>query len=163
MPETELENLLEHHRLQGGGTVESGNRRVMYQQQAKRSEAAIEFGEDYVAFLKACDIVVTIGPVEEQQYPRVAELLQRTNQLNFSGIKYAREAIDELLQATDTEKHVIHCSDKYGDYGLVGFSITDVEQGAEGQKKINVKDFMLSCRVQGKFCLLYTSPSPRDS
>jgi len=122
----------------------------MYQQQAKRSEAAMEFGEDYLAFLKACDIVVNIGPVEEEQYPRVAELLQRTNQLNFSGIKYAREAIDKLLQATDTDKHVIHCRDKYGEYGLVGFSITDVVTDNSGQKTINVKDFMLSCRVQGK-------------
>ena len=150
LPETELDNLLEHPRLQGGGTVESGNRRLMYQQQAKRSEAAIEFGEDYLAFLKACNIVVTIGSVAEEQYPRVAELLQRTNQLNFSGIKYARDAIDELLQATDTDKHVIHCSDKYGDYGLVGFSITEVVQGGNAQKIISVKDFMLSCRVQGK-------------
>jgi len=110
LPDTELENLLDHPRLQGGGTVESGNRRIMYQQQAKRSEAAMEFGEDYLAFLRACDIVVNIGPVEEDQYPRVAELLQRTNQLNFSGIKYAREAIDKLLQAADTDKHVIHCT-----------------------------------------------------
>ena len=150
LPDTELDNLLDHPRLQGGGTVESGNRRVMYQQQAKRSEAAMEFGEDYLAFLKACDIVVNIGPVEEEQYPRVAELLQRTNQLNFSGIKYAREAIDKLLLSTDTDKHVIHCRDKYGEYGLVGFSITDVVTDNSGQKTINVKDFMLSCRVQGK-------------
>ncbi len=165
LPETELEQLLEHPRLQGSGTVESANRRIMYQQQAQRSEAAVEFGEDYIEFLKSCDIVVTIGPVEEAQYPRVAELLQRTNQLNFSGIKYAREAIDELLQKPDTDKHVIHCSDKYGDYGLVGFSITNLvttnvvkanlakgnpESGNNGLKKIGVQDFMLSCRVQGK-------------
>ena len=150
LPETELDNLLQHPRLQGGSTTESGNRRIMYQQQAKRSEAAIEFGEDYLAFLKACDIVVNIGPVAEEQYPRVAELLQRTNQLNFSGIKYARDAIDELLQATHTDKHVIHCSDKYGDYGLVGFAITETKADSQGQKTIVVKDFMLSCRVQGK-------------
>ena len=150
LPETELDNLLKHPRLQGGSTTESGNRRIMYQQQAKRSEAAIEFGEDYLAFLKSCDIVVTIGPVVEKQYPRVAELLQRTNQLNFSGIKYGRDEIDKLLQATGTGKHVIHCKDKYGDYGLVGFSITELVEGSAGGKTINVKDFMLSCRVQGK-------------
>lgn len=146
LPETELDHLLEHPRLQGSRTAESGNRRVMYQQQVKRNEAAIEFGEDYLAFLKSSDIVVTIGTVVDDQHERVAELLQRTNQLNFSGVKYSRETVDELLQATDTDKHVIHCSDKFGEYGLVGFSITSsAERGY-----IRVQDFMLSCRVQGK-------------
>ena len=145
LPETELNSLLEHPRLQGARTSESANRRVMYQQQARRGEAAIEFGADYLAFLKACDIVVTIGSVQSSQHERVAELLQRTNQLNFSGTKYTREAVDTLLKSTDTDKHVLHCKDKYGDYGLVGFSITKMEHG-----EITVQDFMLSCRVQGK-------------
>ena len=158
LPETALDDLLNHPRLQGSATAESGKRRIMYQQQAKRREASVEFGEDYRAFLKSCQIVVTIGPVQEDQYLRVAELLQRTNQLNFSGTRYAREAIDELLNNKKTDKHVIQCSDKYGDYGLVGFSITDKEEDLEdnrkgdnsGQTVINVRDFMLSCRVQGK-------------
>ncbi len=145
LPETALDTLLEHPRLQGSLTAESGNRRAMYQQQVQRSEAAVEFGEDYLAFLKACNIVVTIGAVADEQRERVGELLQRTNQLNFSGTKYTREAVDELLQEPGTDKHVIHCIDKYGDYGLVGFSITKAEQG-----NIKVQDFMLSCRVQGK-------------
>lgn len=145
IPETELDGLLEHSRLQGSRTAESGKRRVMYQQQIQRSDAAMEFGEDYLAFLSSCEIVVSIGSVVDSQRPRVAELLQRTNQLNFSGIKYTREEVDELLQNTDTDQHVIHCRDKYGDYGLVGFSITMVEE-----ERIFVQDFMLSCRVQGK-------------
>ena len=155
LPETALDTLLQHPRLQGGHTAESANRRIMYQQQAKRSEAAIEFGDDYLAFLKSSEIVVTIGSVKDDQRERVAELLQRTNQLNFSGIRYTREAVDELLQATETDKHVIHCKDKYGDYGLVGFSIVSVtpvnpEQANPEHKSILVRDFMLSCRVQGK-------------
>jgi len=150
LPETELDNLLKHPRLVGSGTTESGRRRVMYQQQAHRREASVEFGADYLAFLKSCEIVVTIGPVLEQQHPRVAELLQRTNQLNFSGTRYEREAIDELLQDKGTDKHVVRCSDKYGDYGLVGFSITDTQRNNSGKTIIDVKDFMLSCRVQGK-------------
>ncbi|OED38042.1 hypothetical protein AB833_21290 [Chromatiales bacterium (ex Bugula neritina AB1)] len=143
--ETKLDTLLEHPRLQGSGTAESGNRRIMYQQQKQRSEAAIEFGEDYLAFLKACDIVVSIGLIQESHTNRVTELLQRTNQLNFSGTKYPEDAVTRLLEDSTTEKHVIHCRDKYGEYGLVGFAITRREED-----KIVVQDFMLSCRVQGK-------------
>ncbi len=150
LPETALDTLLEHPRLQGGRTSESRNRRIMYQQQAQRSEAAIEFGEDYLSFLKSSDIVVTIGPMADHHRERVIELLQRTNQLNFSGTKYSREAVGTLLHDTSTDKHVIHCRDKYGDYGLVGFSITRVERAGAAQGSVRVQDFMLSCRVQGK-------------
>lgn len=145
LSETAIETLLEHPRLQGSRTTESGNRRVMYRQQEQRREAAVEFGADYLAFLKSSEIVVTMGDVAENQFERVAELLQRTNQLNFSGTKYSRDAVDGLLRDTETDKHVIQCKDKYGDYGLVGFAITRVSQGS-----ISVQDFMLSCRVQGK-------------
>lgn len=146
LPETAIETLLEHPRLQGSTTAEAGNRRLMYQQQVQRSEDAVRFGDDYLAFLRACQIVVTISPYASEQHTRVTELLQRTNQLNFSGTRYTREAVDEALQNTATDKHVIHCKDKYGDYGLVGFSITRREQHG----RITVEDFMLSCRVQGK-------------
>lgn len=145
LPETAIDTLLEHPRLQGGRTAESGNRRIMYQQQAHRNEAAMDFGENYLAFLKSSGIVVNIGSVADHQRERVTELLQRTNQLNFSGTKYSRESVVELLQDAETEKHVIQCKDKYGEYGLVGFAIT----GRDSQK-IRVHDFMLSCRVQGK-------------
>lgn len=145
LADTAIDTLLEHPRLQGGSTNESGNRRIMYQQQAVRNEVAVQFGEDYLGFLKSSEIVVNIGMVKEHQKARVTELLQRTNQLNFSGVKYTSDAVDELLQDESTDKHVIHCSDKYGDYGLVGFSITRAEK-----QDIKVQDFMLSCRVQGK-------------
>jgi len=62
LPETAIDTLLEHPRLQGGRTAESGNRRIMYQQQAHRNEAAMDFGENYLAFLKSSGIVVNIGP-----------------------------------------------------------------------------------------------------
>ncbi len=145
LPDSAIDTLLKHPRLQGGRTKESGNRRVMYQQQAKRNEVEVAFGKDYLGFLKSSEIVVEIGMVAEHQRERVTELLQRTNQLNFSGVKYSREAVDEILQDESTDKHVIHCRDKYGDYGLVGFSITRTNE-----RDITVQDFMLSCRVQGK-------------
>lgn len=147
LPETALEGLLKLPRLQGGSTVESANRRLMYQQQAQRSTAAMEFGDDYLAFLKSSEIVVTIGAAKEDQHDRIVELLQRTNQLNFSGMKYSRAAVNELLLSSYYDKHVIRCSDKYGDYGIVGFAITSVEPE---KATIKVRDFMLSCRVQGK-------------
>ncbi len=145
LPETALKDLLNHPRLQGSATAESVSRRKMYQQQIEREQAAVEFGREYLSFLRECEIVVRFGPVIPAYQDRVIELVQRTNQLNFSGKHYSRDQIEPLLVDSRVEKHVIHCRDKYGDYGLVGFALTTTDV-----KVLTVHDFMLSCRVQGK-------------
>lgn len=145
LPETALADLLAHPRLKGSATSEARQRRVMYRDAIERDEASLAFGDDYMAFLKSCEIVVEIMPVTEEHLERVIELVQRTNQLNFSGRKYSREAVLAVLEDPSYDKHVLACSDRFGSYGVVGFALTQaIERG------IKVEDFMLSCRVQGK-------------
>ncbi len=145
LPDTEMERLLENPRLIGSRTEESRNRRLMYQQQIEREEAVVAFGDDYIEFLRQCRIEVEIGPADQRNRDRVIELMQRTNQLNFSGRKYSREEVAQLLDDQSLQKHVIRCRDKFGDYGIVGFSLTHTQND-----EVVVQDFMLSCRVQGK-------------
>lgn len=146
LAETALASLLAHPRLKGSNTAEARSRRAMYQKAIEREEAAVSFGDDYLAFLRSCEIVVELLPVSDEHLERIIELVQRTNQLNFSGRKYSREAIERILESDDYGKHVVSCSDKYGSYGVVGFAISEpIEDG------VRIVDFMLSCRVQGKF------------
>jgi FkbH-like protein len=74
----------------------------------------------------------------------VTELIQRTNQLNFSGSKHPPEKIDELLTSRG-DRYVLRCEDRYGCYGTVGFALVD-----HAAEEIRVDEFMLSCRVQGR-------------
>lgn len=144
-----LANLLQHPRLQGAKTAESRSRRKMYQEAVVRTQAAGSFGDDYLEFLRSCELVLTIRPDLPADHDRIAELVQRTNQLNFSGRKYDRAAIAEALD--DDRIHlVIECSDRFGSYGTVGFCMAHLEDIA-GSPRVVVDDFMLSCRVQGKF------------
>ena len=76
----------------------------------------------------------------------MAELVQRTNQMNFSGRKYSRAALNEIIDNKSTDKYVLRCADIYGSYGTIGFCL--VRHTAE---VVQIVDFMLSCRVQGKF------------
>jgi FkbH-like protein len=72
--------------------------------------------------------------------------VQRTNQLNFSGNRYAREDLAALLAAGEaTISVVMGCEDRFGSYGIVGFSLLR----AAG-KTLEMTDLMLSCRIQGK-------------
>ena len=133
-------------RFQGNPSADSHRRRQFYQEAIAREEAHKEFGNDYLGFLASCGITVEVAAYSEDDLERVAELVQRTNQLNFSGHKYTRAHLNELLAHPHLEKYVLRSSDKYGSYGTVGFSIVEHEMGI-----IRIRDFMLSCRVQGKF------------
>lgn len=146
LPDTALPTLPDHPRLQGAVTAESKTRRMLYRQAMEREVAAAAFGDNYIEFLRACEIKVEIRPDRPEDLERICELVQRTNQLNFSGRKYGREEILALLADPARERYVISCSDRYGSYGIVGFCLA-----RRVQDGIRIDDFMLSCRVQGKF------------
>jgi FkbH-like protein len=145
LPETAIPILLDHPRLQGAVTPESKARRQMYREAEARDVAAQSFG-DYAAFLKNCDIRVSIRPDRPADFDRIAELVQRTNQLNFSGRKYSRDEIAVILRDPAQARFVVDVTDKFGSYGTVGFCLA----GWDGDT-LTIEDFMLSCRVQGKF------------
>jgi FkbH-like protein len=146
LPDAALATLLDHPRLQGAVTEESRRRRYMYKEAGARAEAAAAYGDDYQAFLRECRIEVEIRPPLPEDRERVTELVQRTNQLNFSGRKYRAEEVEAILADRTREKYVVRCRDRYGDYGIVGFCLAAPAGGG-----LRIKDLMLSCRVQGKF------------
>ncbi|MGH7932175.1 MAG: HAD-IIIC family phosphatase [Candidatus Binataceae bacterium] len=142
----EIESLAADERFQGSVTEESRQRRHFYRDQVSRETDQAGFGDDYTSFLGSCEIVLDLAYYSPNDQERVAELVQRTNQLNFSGRKYSRAALDEIIADRNLDKYVLRCADKYGSYGTVGFCLIRHEAGV-----LQVVDFMLSCRVQGKF------------
>jgi len=142
----DISTLFSDPRFHGSTSAESRHRRQFYQEAIAREEAQQQFGSNYLGFLGSCGITLEILPYRLEDSERVAELVQRTNQLNFSGHKYTRDQLNEILANEQLEKYVLKSSDAYGSYGTIGFGI--VEHGAE---IIQIRDFMLSCRVQGKF------------
>jgi FkbH-like protein len=140
-----LPELLRHPRLQGSTSSEARVRRKMYQEAIVRAEVENSFSGDYTEFLRSCRIRLTIRPDQPADRERVSELVQRTNQLNFSGRKYSREEVAAMLADEAIDRFVLACEDKFGSYGTIGFCV--VRRAAE---EIRVEDFMLSCRVQGK-------------
>jgi FkbH-like protein len=146
MDETNLNRLLDHPRLQGSTSAEAKVRRQLYRRAIVRSDAAKEFGDDYIGFLRSCEIQLEIRVLTPADLGRVSELAQRTNQLNFSGAKYKGEDVASFMTDPTLENYVLECSDKYGSYGIVGFCVARRSPGV-----VLVLELMLSCRVQGKF------------
>ncbi len=124
-------------------TAESVSRRQMYQVERDRQEAATRFGRDYLSFLRSCDIKLRITRLGEENLERVHELTQRTNQMNFSGNRYDRDVLNAIMNTPHLDTYVMACEDRFGSYGVVGFSIVD---GREPR----LTDLMFSCRIQSK-------------
>ncbi len=124
-------------------TEESRARRRMYQVESQRQVAAENFAHDYIAFLRNCDIRLKIQCMTEENLDRVHELTQRTNQMNFSGNRYDKLMLRQILRTPHLDTYVLTVADRFGSYGIVGFCIVD-------SRVPMMTDLMFSCRVQSK-------------
>jgi FkbH-like protein len=97
-------------------------------------------------FLRQCDIRVEIDSKSEPEFDRIVELANRTNQLNFTKVRLekpkALAKFREILGEYGTSAAVIRVSDRYGDYGIVGFFVM-----RRNAKRNLLKHFVFSCRT----------------
>jgi FkbH-like protein len=141
----ELDTLLTRPEFDVLVTEASRTRRQSYLIEASRKRVASSWKDDINGFLRSCNLVMRIGAPEPEQRTRCLELLQRTNQLNLSSRRYSEAEFSALLDDSTTECFAIHCRDRFGDYGLVGFAVADISED-----RPRLVDFVLSCRVAQK-------------
>lgn len=125
-------------------TEEDKKRNEMYQQERLRTSKRLS-SVSLEKFLKSLDIQVSIQKATPFTIPRIAQLTQRTNQFNLTGIRYTEEQINQLIKEKNTFVLAISSQDTIGDMGLVGVVIA---------KRIGLSlfldTFMMSCRVLGR-------------
>ncbi|HZQ39265.1 MAG TPA: HAD-IIIC family phosphatase, partial [Rhizomicrobium sp.] len=141
--DSEMEQLLDNPRFDVPITAESGNRREMYRTEERRKAARVASTVNYTDFLRACRIRLDIHGLTAANLGRIYELGQRTNQLNFSALRYSRADLERLMADPAMDTFVLACNDKFGDYGIIGFAVLNKEQAL-------IESFFMSCRVQRK-------------
>jgi FkbH-like protein len=145
-PPTDFGGLLEQPEFDVPITEMSRARRGSYRAQMQREDAQAAFPGDYLNFLRSCGMTLRIFiPTEEPHIRRCLELLQRTNQLNLSMRHYSEQEFRELLAAPGVVSLAFEAEDRFGHYGIVGFSAVDERGGSPV-----LADFVLSCRVAQK-------------
>ncbi len=143
-----IPNLLKDPRFKGKN--DSGLTRLnQYKLLETRNHEKAASG-DNVSFLRGSDIKVTIEHDLESHLDRVVELINRTNQLNFTKARLpedpeaARQHLRYLLNLYDIQAGLVHVRDRYGDYGFVGVYVI---QTSESRSKFI--HFCFSCRTLG--------------
>jgi FkbH-like protein len=124
-------------------TAEDQRRAELYTQRADRARAQRAAGS-LEEFLASLQLEVEIAPMREDQLPRVAQLTQRTNQMNATC---ARRTESEIRKS-GLECHVVTVRDRFGDYGLCGVMMFGRQ--AKAPAPLSVDTFLLSCRALGR-------------
>lgn len=118
----------------------------------ERQSALQGAGGDDVAFLRQSGIVVEVIYEVEEHIDRAVELVNRTNQLNFTKRRLADDPVvarAELL-AEISQHHakagLVSVRDRYGDYGICGFFLV---HGLGVYEYVKTVHFAFSCRCLG--------------
>jgi len=125
-------------------TAEDRSRAALYAQDAQRSRAERQ-STNLTEFLASLNLQVRIVPMTADQLPRVAQLTQRTNQMNFTSVRRTESEIQTLLQSESYECLTVDVSDRFGGYGLSGVILFRA-----GRKALVVDSLLLSCRALGR-------------
>ena len=144
--ENEIKEILVYPEFDVPVTEDGKNRRLMYQTEVKRKQIEQGFEGTNIDFLKSCRLEIDLDYVNDANILRCYELVQRTNQLNLSGIKYAKDEFVNLCKSHKESCFVASCKDKYGDYGIVGFFYVECDAVS-----IVIKEYAMSCRVASKW------------
>lgn len=116
--------------------------RVMQDKQALQAETGLSNDE----FLRQSGIRIKIVTDIENHMDRVLELLNRTNQLNFTKVRAntpdERAALHKLLETSGMHAGLVQVRDRYGDYGDVGFFCVRTKFSGT-----TVHHFAFSCRT----------------
>ena len=72
-------------------------------------------------FLKSCNIQVRLHKDCKENLDRIAELVMRSNQLNFTKIRSTKQQLLQLFEDDTVQCGYVSVSDSFGDYGIVGF------------------------------------------
>jgi len=124
-------------------TSEDASRTQMYRENTARK--ALESSvHDINQFLADLDLKIDIDVPSQEEWARVEQLAQRTNQFNFTT---RRRTAVELKSMIASGAHVfrVRVADRFGDYGLVGEIAALVHDRA-----LVVDTLLLSCRVLGR-------------
>jgi FkbH-like protein len=116
-------------------------RTELYRQRAESEAVRADF-TSLTDYLRSLEMVATLGRFDAYNLPRIAQLLQRSNQFNLTTRRYSLAECEALM--ADESCYPFHLSlrDRLSDHGLIAVAVLKQTPGA-----VHVDSFLMSCRV----------------
>jgi FkbH-like protein len=120
---------------------EDRKRAEFYRANARREEEQQRFTtvEEYLASL---EMEAVFERFDDHHMPRIAQLVQRTNQFNLTTIRHSEQELREYAQDPEFLPYYVTLKDRFGDNGLISVVIGKTERG-----RLEIVTWLMSCRV----------------
>lgn len=125
-------------------TQDDRERAAMYQANAARA-AAVQASGDLDSYLASLEMVCTIRPVDAVSRPRVAQLINKSNQFNLTTRRYTEAQVEAAEADPSRRLAQIRLVDRFGDNGIICVLISDLRGDA-----LEIDTWLMSCRVLGR-------------
>ena len=132
----DIDSLLDNQFLQGKDDS-CLSRLIQYKQLEQKLEQRKNYSSN-TEFLRNSNIKISEITVGEDNFDRLVELTERTNQLNFTKNRMNADELQTMLNDCSIKTRLIQVVDNYGDYGLAGFY--SIREG-------RLVHFVFSCRI----------------
>ena len=124
-------------------TGEDASRTEQYRAEAARREAERVLGA--AEYLRSLEIKIETRPAREEDFPRIARLLARTNQFNVLTVRRTVSEVAEIARNPANLALAVSARDRFGDYGTVAFANASVRGDCA-----RIEDFAMSCRAMNR-------------
>ena len=122
---------------------EDSRRDELIEQERRRATLATSTASrrDY---LRSLEITLGLAVNARTDLPRLAQLHQKTNQLNLDPVRLGEAELSAAMADPRRAIYSLRYRDRFGDAGLVGAAVVREDQGA-----LSFETLLLSCRVLG--------------
>jgi len=127
-------------------TDDDFKRNETYKLNFERKKAETSF-TDIKDYLRSLEMKIEIKEIDDFTFPRIIQLIQKTNQFNTTTKRYTDAEITKMRNSNEWKIYSFTVKDKFGDNGIVGVFILKY---LLVKSAVEIDSFIMSCRVIGR-------------
>ena len=125
-------------------SAEDSARGRYYAENAQRAALRSAY-VDLPSYLRGLDMQGALGGADPFHLPRIAQLINKSNQFHLTGTRYSEAELKAIATAPDCVVRHLRLSDKFGDNGLIASIVLRCKDHT-----MLVDTWVMSCRVLGR-------------
>lgn len=122
-------------------TEEDRQRAGLYREESARKVLEQRF-TDVGEYLRSLEMCITLARFDPFHVPRIAQLIQRSNQFNLTTQRYSVAECEAMMGDDRCEPLYLRLSDRFGDSGLISVIVLRYEPDV-----LAIDSWLMSCRV----------------
>lgn len=120
-----------------------------YGANARRAEVQATT-HDFGDYLSSLGMTLSVSEFDAPGRIRITQLINKTNQFNLTTRRYTETEVIDVESRSDRLGLQARLSDRFGDLGMIGVVICEIEGDGGGARSAHIDTWLMSCRVLGR-------------